>query len=338
MRKTFNWAVLLALLAILAWVGIDAGSGRSGSAMLADNVMPAVADSDPSRLSNSGSSPIDPDFVETRNGDVSAGAFSAGPALSTPVFRRISTAGPDPVSAESALVADLQTGEAYYELSPDRRWPIASVTKLFTASFTLRNMDLDRAVTVSEADAAKNGGDFENGLKAGESYRVSDLWKALLIFSSNEAAEALANDYGRDAFILGMRELAQEWGLDSTHITDPTGLSAANQSSANDLKALARYVYQTYPGVFETSRLRQETLVELGTGRAKLIKNNNLFAGRADFIGGKTGYTRDSGDNLVSVFRMGRRPVVVIVLGAADRFEESERLWDWFRDTHELTP
>src|SRR3989344_2542988 len=202
MRKTFNWAVLLALLAILAWVGIDAGSGRSGSAMLADNVMPAVADSDPSRLSNSGSSPLDPDFVEARNGNISAGAFSAGPALSTPVFRRISTAGPDPVSAESALVADLQTGEADYELSPDRRWPIASVTKLFTASFTLRNMDLDRVVTVSEADAAKNGGDFENGLKAGESYRVSDLWKALLIFSSNEAAEALANEYGRAAVLL----------------------------------------------------------------------------------------------------------------------------------------
>ena len=47
-----------------------------------------------------------------------------------------------------------------------------------------------------------------------------------------------------------MNARAAQWGMTNTYFDDPSGLSAANESSAHDLAILATHVYQNYPTIF----------------------------------------------------------------------------------------
>lgn len=234
------------------------------------------------------------------------------------------------LQVEQAVVADLATGETYLEINSEERWPLASLTKLMTASYAADHLDLARPVTLSPQVFAMTGGDA-GALRIGESYSGRDLVTAMLTFSSNEAAEALASSGNRSDFLLGMNSLAKAWGLGNTNFSDPSGLSPANQSTAMDLIALAQHVYTDHPELLAITRHRDATLHELTSGGNLAVANINLFAGRADFIGGKTGFTEEAQQNLLSVFSVGGRPVVIVVLGTKDRFGETQKLLDWFR-------
>jgi D-alanyl-D-alanine carboxypeptidase len=63
------------------------------------------------------------------------------------------------------------------------------------------------------------------------------------------------------------------------------------------------------------------------------VKSINDFAGNADFIGGKTGYTDQADGNLLSIFEYGGRPIFIMVLGINDgvRFNATQQLYDWFK-------
>jgi D-alanyl-D-alanine carboxypeptidase len=235
------------------------------------------------------------------------------------------------LQVEEAVVADLETGETYLEINSGQRWPMASITKLMTASYAADTLDLDRPITLTTRVFAATGGDTTKALGLGEAYSGRDLMTAMLTFSSNEAAEALAGSKDRSDFLLGMNSLAKSWGLLNTNFSDPTGLSAANQSTALDLISLAQHVHAEHPELLAISRHRDATLHELTSGGRLAIANINVFAGRQDFIGGKTGFTEEAQGNLLSIFSVGGRPVVIVVLGTTDRFGETQKLLDWFR-------
>jgi D-alanyl-D-alanine carboxypeptidase len=234
------------------------------------------------------------------------------------------------LQVEQAVVADLETGETYLEINSGERWPMASITKLMTASYAADHLDLSLPVTLTAGVFARTGGDA-GALRIGETYSGRDLMTAMLTFSSNEAAEALAGSGNRSDFLLGMNSLAKSWGLLNTNFSDPSGLSPANQSTAKDLIALAERVYAEHPEIFAVTRHRDAMLHELRGGGDLAVANINLFAGRPDFIGGKTGFTEEAQQNLLSVFAVGGRPVVIVVLGTKDRFGETQKLLDWFR-------
>ena len=86
---------------------------------------------------------------------------------------------------------------------------IASITKLMTAIVALEHADLDDVVTVSPQAAGI--GESTVYLRAGEELTVSELLRATLIPSANDAAEALALHVGAgsvDRFVGLMNEKA----------------------------------------------------------------------------------------------------------------------------------
>lgn len=263
-----------------------------------------------------------------------------------PVFRRVSGEPAPEVRSVAGLVADLETGHTYWGRETRARWPLASITKLVTAAFAKNHLKLPDAVELTDRIFSRIG-DAESGkFSVGERYSAESLIRAMLIFSSNESAEALAEAYtppspsplkrggGRDAFVNGMNALAAEWGAAATHFEDPTGLSVANQSTASDIALIARTVYEQYPDLLAVTRTPRMALVELGTNLQRFYENINAFADRPDFIGGKTGYTDEAEGNLVSLFAYEGRPVVIVVLGSEDRFGATENLLQWFKRTH----
>lgn len=262
------------------------------------------------------------------NSAASDGVLRSSAASPSQIFYRTGDEAPPAILARAAIVADLETGEAYFELNPDTRWPLASITKLMTAVMAVQHMDQNGALTFTPGDF--DGSAEADFLKAGDKYSFSDVLRIMLLLSKNEAAQALAGAYGKDKFVGGLNGLANDWGLGDTHFADPTGLSIANQSTILDIKKFALLIYRDYPNIFEITRRKRATITELNANRKLVISNINLFAGRSDFLGGKTGYTDDAGGNLVSIFSYGRRPILVVVLGTGDRFGETESLFNWF--------
>ena len=232
---------------------------------------------------------------------------------------------------KAALIADLQTGAISFGYNDNRRWPLASVTKLMTASLVMDNFSMDQKITITpDAFAADPN---ERTLRVGDVYAVSDLLKFLLLPSSNVAAEAFADSYGRARFVDAMKARAAAWGMANTQYEDPSGLSAGNRSTADDLLLLAQKIYSGYPNILAITRTTESYATELGSGNKTLVKSINAFAGEKDFLGGKTGYTDIADGNLLSIFQYKGRPVIIIILGTdeADRFTNTEKLFDWFK-------
>jgi D-alanyl-D-alanine carboxypeptidase len=62
------------------------------------------------------------------------------------------------------------------------------------------------------------------------------------------------------------------------------------------------------------------------------LVNINQFAGRPDFVGGKTGTTPEAVGNLVSIFKAGGNSIrIIVVLGSEERFKETENLFQKWR-------
>ncbi len=248
-------------------------------------------------------------------------------------FLRTGSAQAPDIQAQAALVADLKTGQAYFETNQNLRWPTASLTKLMTAVMVLKNMDLSKPITIGDGLLADGEASSSvSFFKPGDVYSGNDVLNTMLVISKNEAAEAFASAYGRDNFIAGLNGLAGELGMNLTHFSDPSGLSVSNQSTASDFKKLAAYIYQNYPKILEITRKKSVAVTELNSKKRFALANINIFAGSSDFIGGKTGFTDEANGNLLSIFSYGNRPVLIIVLGTDDRFGETSKLLQWFRD------
>lgn len=231
------------------------------------------------------------------------------------------------VNAVAALALDLETGKEFFSLNKEKRWPIASITKLMTSVLTIENIGKQKDVLFNESAVAAEGdaGNFA----AGELYKAGDLLKAMMLVSSNDAAEALAEFYGRQQFIQDMNTKAQIIQMRDTVFGDPTGLSVLNQSTPIDLWKLSEYIFRNHKEVFDISRKGSEAVTELRSRKTKTLVNINLFAERPDFLGGKTGYIEEAQQNLISFFLINKRPVLIIVLGAEDRFLETEKILEW---------
>jgi len=154
-----------------------------------------------------------------------------------------------------------------------------------------------------------------------------DMIKSGMVFSSNDATFALSKYLGQDKFIQKMNDKAKEIGMSQTSFYEPSGLSYLNQSTIYDLETLLNFIYNKYPSILEFTRQKTVSIKELTSGKSKIYNNINQFAGRKEFVGGKTGYIDQSGGNLVTLFQKNGKLSFIGVLGSQDRFADVDRLF-----------
>jgi D-alanyl-D-alanine endopeptidase (penicillin-binding protein 7) len=248
---------------------------------------------------------------------------------STPAFSKVADTAPPQLNDAAALIADLETGTPLLSLNASTRWPMASLTKLMTAAIVFDNLPMDQHVSITPQMFAVDPQEYT--LQIGGTYTVSDLLRVLLLPSSNVAAEALADAYGRTQFLALMNEKAAQWGMTDTYYDDPSGLSAANESTAHDLLLLAQEISQNYPQIFAITRVPHVVITNLATGAKVPVASIDTFSGDSDFIGGKTGHTDEASGNLLTVFNYGGHPLFILVLGTDDRFGDSTKLYNWVK-------
>lgn len=249
------------------------------------------------------------------------------PQFTTSVhFRMIDNPASLRVSAQSYIVADAETGEIIIEKDADTPFPMASVSKLLTAVVSKEQIDARHQAVVSKNSYNTYG--TEGELSAGEKILVSDLYYPLLMESSNDAAEVLADDFGRESFMMILNEKADALGMYSTHYDDPSGLSPGNVSTAHDLTKLGLYIYAAYPEILDITRVKGHAI--LGHSWA----NKNLFLNYPNFLGGKNGFINEAKKTTLSYFKVYfrgekadsktvARPLILVLLRSNDRDKDA---------------
>ena len=249
------------------------------------------------------------------------------------------------VQAPAAIAVDAGDGHVMFGRAPRERRAIASTTKLMTALLVLERADPKDVFTAPEYDAAPAESRID--LAKGERMTVSDLLKALLLESANDAAVTLARGVAgsTDRFVDLMNERARELGLRDTRYANPVGLDEpGGYSSARDLAALASRLMRNrrFARIVDTPEAR------LASGaHPRVVENRNLLIGRYPFVTGvKTGHTIRAGYVLVGAAgtaRSGR--VVSVVLGDPSedaRDADTLALLRWglarFKRVHPLRP
>lgn len=205
--------------------------------------------------------------------------------------------------------------------------PPASLVKVLTALTLLaRDWQPDAEVPVSRRAAAIEGSRV--GLRAGERVRASDLLTAMLVRSGNDACLALVEKAAGslEAFLPRLNARARELGLTASRFEHPCGLDAdGTRTTARDLLRLAE-VAITEPQVALRGRAAEARIVTLG-GRELRFRNSNALIGRdPEAVGLKSGYTRRAGRCLMAVAERGGHRVILVMLGADERWWAASNL------------
>lgn len=134
----------------------------------------------------------------------------------------------------------------------DQILPLASLTKLMTALVLIDlKPDWDKKITITKDQidypTAYVGSDksSEVDLASGDTMSFYDLWVAMLVASSNQAAAALVDStsLSKSEFIKLMNDKAQELELTKTKFYDVAGLDPHNVTTA---KEMAEIAYQSF--------------------------------------------------------------------------------------------
>lgn len=235
------------------------------------------------------------------------------------------------ITASAYRIFDVETGEVFGDKNPLAVHEMASVTKLITAGTALSSSTIDASTTISWSAVATDG--RAGNLEAGEKYRVRELLFPLLLESSNDAAEAIAEQHGRTKFISAMNEWVKESGMASTSVVDPSGLSARNVSTAEDLSKLLSYL------VREQRHILDITTLPTYVGSHHTWQNNDPIVSSLGFIGGKHGYTDTAGRTIAVVFEERfresdtLRPIGIILLDSDDLAKDVSVLREEFNRT-----
>jgi D-alanyl-D-alanine carboxypeptidase len=217
------------------------------------------------------------------------------------------------VQAKAYLVKDLTTGTVIVDTNASQLLPIASLTKLVTAVIARRLIPDSTHITITKSVMATYGNTAD--FTAGETFSAGNLLYPLLMVSSNDAAEAYAEYYGRAKFIGAMNDFTQSIGAYRTSFSDPSGLDPRNVSTADDMAIIIDWIRKNDPAIIDVTELKAYTV------RSHTWINPTHFLSWSYYVGGKNGYLPEADRTNVSLFKWGSKGDVyaIVVLGSPNR-------------------
>lgn len=235
------------------------------------------------------------------------------------------------VEASSVVLLEVASGQVLFSKNPHERRPQASTTKITTAIVALEHGKLTDKVKVSKKAAETP--ESAIWLEEGEVLTLEQLMYALMLFSANDAASAIAEHIAgsEGKFAEMMNAKAVEIGAKDSHYVNPHGLDDPNHyTSAYDLAILARYGLTKVPGFAEIVRTREKNIPWAGHPYERVLRNRNkLLKTYPGADGVKTGYTNEAGRCLVASATRGGMQLIAVVMDSPDMFKEAATLLDW---------
>lgn len=256
-----------------------------------------------------------------------------GPCFLLSSYAELSWPSAD-LTAVSAALMDADTGAVLFEKNGEQRMYPASITKVMTALVVLKHANLEDQVSFSH-DAVYNVdyGSSNAQIDEGDVLTVSDCLHALLLKSANEAANALAEHVAgsREKFAEMMNEEAAALGCSSTHFSNPSGLfSEDHYTTAHDMALIGQAAFRD-KRFLDIEKEKSYTLkgcrrnpegITIYMEHKMLLQNSPYYDERV--VAGKTGFTKDAGNTLLTLAQSGKRRLIAVVLGDKTPYHYSD--------------
>lgn len=233
------------------------------------------------------------------------------------------------VSAEAAILMEIESGRILFEKNAHKPMRIASITKIMTAILAIESGKMDEMVTISSRAEGTEGSSIY--LRAGEEMKLEDLVYGLMLRSGNDAAVAIAEHVGGslEGFVFLMNEKAKEIGMYNTMFQNPHGLDDHEDhfSSAYDMALLTQYAMKSEK--YQTIASTKSHRVDGEQVRVWRNKNRLLTELYSNSTGGKTGFTKRAKRTLVSTAQKDGDQYVVVTLNAPSDWHDHMNLFEW---------
>lgn len=254
------------------------------------------------------------------------------------------------ISADAAILIDSSSEKVLYSKNENQKMYPASTTKILTAILTIENCNLNDVVTVPyEAISSITSGYSVAALQTGEQLTVEQLLQVMLVHSANDAANVLAFHVSGsiENFANLMNNKVSELGLTNTHFTNPSGMHDENHyTTAHDLAIIMKYCmkndtfrslsslkYCTIPATNKYDVRVFNTTNELLIYDNRDVSSNYYYKYA---IAGKTGYTTQAKNCLVSVAKKENLELICVVLSAgiypnnvSAKFVDTKSIFDY---------
>ncbi len=239
---------------------------------------------------------------------------------------------------KAAYVCDSLTGTVVLAENAEKRLPIASMCKIMTLLISFEalergNIGVDDSVCISKNAAGMGGSQVF--LQAGDSYKVNELIKSIVVCSANDSCVAMAEHVcgSEQSFVDRMNARAEELGAENTLFANCTGLPKEPQySCAKDVAQMLRELirheqYFSYAGIWLEDFHHPDGRVTQMTNTNRLIRSD------IGCDGGKTGFTQEAGFCLAATAVRQDTRLIGVIIGA-DRSETRFRgMEQMFEDT-----
>jgi len=244
------------------------------------------------------------------------------------------------VPAGAFVIADAATGRILAAKQPHAQFGPASTLKILTAVSLIPVLN-PNATVVASRRAVSVEPDVV-GLKLGHLYKVSDLFRALLLVSGNDAAVALTEATGSfGKGIALMNAEAHQLQAYDTVAKQPNGLDARGQHvSAYDEALIARQALRM-PAFLSYDETPVAWFPITQRHRIELFNQDQLLGTYPGFIGGKTGWTTPAMATYAGMARRDGHTLIVTLLHAVPGtvFRSATAMLDWgFRIDGEIQP
>ena len=236
-------------------------------------------------------------------------------------------------TAKTALVIDNMTGEVLLSKDIHRPIPPASMSKLMTLWMVFESLDegkFEMHDTFKVSRKAWKKGGSKMFLREGESVKIEDLIKGVIIQSGNDAcivlAEGLAGTEENFAELMTIR--AKEIGLTNSNFKNSTGWPDPNHMmSSKDLVTLATKIREKYPSYYKIFNDLEFTWDGITQTNRNPLLSMNLGAD-----GLKTGYTDEAGYGLIASAKQDERRITFVITGltsVGQRAREAKGITTW---------
>lgn len=254
--------------------------------------------------------------------------------------------GPN-IEGQSAVLMDAVTDTILYSKNADDKLYPASITKIMTALLACENLDMDDTITMSqEAAYGIEAGSSTIYAETDEVFTVEQALMALMLESANEMALALAEKTSGSVkkFVELMNQRAEQLGCHNTHFNNPNGLHDENHyTTAGDMMKIAKAAwFNPLFRKFVTTQTYEIPPTNKQPETRYLLNHHKMMAGQSyaydGVLGGKTGYTTNAGNTLVTYAKRGNMVLVAVVLNSVNgAFPDTTSLLDYGFNNFEKT-
>ncbi|MEV0617279.1 D-alanyl-D-alanine carboxypeptidase [Nonomuraea sp. NPDC050404] len=235
---------------------------------------------------------------------------------------------PPKSKATSYVIADADTGQVLAAKDAHGRYLPASTLKTLTALTLISKLDKNRKIRPSRNACNQEGSAV--GLSVKATYKIDDLFKALMMSSGNDAAMALAEANGSLAQTMNdMNAEAKRLQANDTVAKTPSGLDKPGQSSsAYDLALIARAGLANAD--FRRYISTKTAKFPAPKGYYEISNHNKLLWRYPGMIGVKNGWTTKAQASFVGAATRGGHTILVSIMRHEGFFwEEVSKLLDW---------